>query len=123
MADEKGGARRQSGDSPQQDAVNQANDAQSAQDEQFGQVKAPTGGEELKDALINQGDRDLHPSGEPEAGMDKTSYPGGGGEGERPPVATSRPDVPIVQSLATGAGQHQPPDPEQFDAMGRPRQD
>jgi hypothetical protein len=55
--------------------------------------------------------------------MDKTSYPGGGGPGERPPLATAHPDVPIIRSLATGAGQHQPPDPSEFDEQGRPRRD
>ena len=42
-------------------------------------------------------------------------------EHERPPVATARPDVPIAQTLAAGAGEHTPPDPAKFDKDGRPR--
>jgi hypothetical protein len=36
-------------------------------------------------------------------------------------VSTARPDEPIIQSLVTGAGAHEPPDPEQYDAAGRPK--
>lgn len=39
-----------------------------------------------------------------------------------PPVRTNRPDVPILSSLATGAGEHVPPDPETHDPDGRPKQ-
>jgi hypothetical protein len=42
-------------------------------------------------------------------------------EGERPPVATQKPDVPIAQTLAAGAGEHTPPDPDEFDQAGRPK--
>ena len=49
------------------------------------------------------------------------SYPGGEAYPEDPPVRTTRPDVKILSSLATGAGQHVPPDPEKYDEMGRPR--
>ncbi len=38
-----------------------------------------------------------------------------------PPVRSSRPDVPIVQTLKVGAGQHTPPDPDQYDSDGRPK--
>ena len=37
------------------------------------------------------------------------------------PVSTQEPDVPIAQTLAAGAGEHTPPDPEVFDKEGRPR--
>jgi hypothetical protein len=36
-------------------------------------------------------------------------------------VSTAKPDEPIVQSLVTGAGAHEPPDPDVYDAAGRPR--
>lgn len=37
------------------------------------------------------------------------------------PVSTQEPDEPIAQTLAAGAGEHTPPDPEKFDKEGRPR--
>jgi hypothetical protein len=40
---------------------------------------------------------------------------------EAPPLHTAKPDVPIAQSLAAGAGQHTPPDPDVFDEFGRPK--
>jgi hypothetical protein len=56
------------------------------------------------------------------APADKTSIPGPEYPPiDRPPVSTTRPDVPIAQSLITGAGKHMPPDPEKYDEMGRPR--
>ena len=58
---------------------------------------------------------------EPKKSADKTSYPGGDADPEDPPVRTTRPDVPIVQSLATGAGQHVPPDPKVYRWDGRVR--
>lgn len=36
-------------------------------------------------------------------------------------VRTARPDVPIAQTLVAGAGEHTPPDPDEFDKDGRPR--
>lgn len=38
-----------------------------------------------------------------------------------PPVRAGRPDIPIAQTLAAGAGEHTPPDPDEFDSEGRPR--
>ncbi len=43
-------------------------------------------------------------------------------EHEAPPLHTARPDVPIAQVLAAGAGEHTPPDPKVFDAEGRVRE-
>lgn len=37
------------------------------------------------------------------------------------PVSTQKPDEPIAQTLAAGAGEHTPPDPDKFDKEGRPR--
>jgi hypothetical protein len=36
------------------------------------------------------------------------------------PVSTQVPDEPIAQTLAAGAGEHTPPDPQVFDKEGRP---
>lgn len=41
-------------------------------------------------------------------------------ENEAPPLHTSKPDVPIAQVLAAGAGEHTPPDPKEYDPEGRP---
>jgi hypothetical protein len=40
---------------------------------------------------------------------------------DRPPVATTRFDEPVVLSLVTGAGAHMPPDPDVYDPEGRIR--
>ncbi len=56
------------------------------------------------------------------AEADKTSMPNAmDAESEDPPVRAGRPDTPIAQTLAAGAGEHTPPDPEEFDSEGRPR--
>ena len=56
------------------------------------------------------------------ADADKSSLPNAmDAEGEQPPVRTQHPDTPIAQTLAAGAGEHTPPDPEKFDPEGRPR--
>jgi len=39
-----------------------------------------------------------------------------------PPVRTTDPNVPIAQTLAAGAGEHTPPDPDKYDAEGRLRE-
>ena len=76
---------------------------------------------DLKAVLKFQEDADLHPVGEPDSEPDKE--PGGvaATETERPPLATARPDVPIISALATGAGQHTPPNPDWVDADGYSR--
>lgn len=58
---------------------------------------------------------------EPQHEADQSSLPTKYAPIERPPVSTTRPDVAIAVSLATGAGEHMPPDPEKYDAAGRPR--
>jgi hypothetical protein len=40
---------------------------------------------------------------------------------EQPPVRAAKPDTPIAQTLAAGAGEHTPPDPKMFAPSGRPR--
>src|SRR4051812_22152632 len=52
---------------------------------------------------------------EPKREADKTSAPvNNDAQSEDPPVRTTRPDVPIAVALASGAGQHQPPDPDKY---------
>ena len=57
---------------------------------------------------------------------DETSEPGpynpgqGGPKLNQPPVRTNRPDVPIAQALAAGAGEHTPPDESEVGPDGRP---
>lgn len=58
---------------------------------------------------------------EPKRSADQSSWPGGEAYPEDPPVRTTRPDVPIVQSLASGAGAHVPPDPDKYTPEGRLR--
>jgi hypothetical protein len=56
------------------------------------------------------------------AEQDKTSAPNAlDAKNEDPPVRTSKPDTPIAQTLTAGAGAHTPPDPNEYDPMGRPR--
>lgn len=75
---------------------------------------------DVKARMVFAADRDLHPSGEPEHAADQTSVPGPEyPPAERPPVSTTRPDEPVVTSLVTGAGAHEPPDPDKYDEMGR----
>ena len=76
---------------------------------------------ELKADLVNKDDEKLGVLKEPDHLQDQTSVPTEYAPAERPPWATQRFDVPIVTSAVTGAGAHMPPDPEKFDADGRPR--
>ena len=56
------------------------------------------------------------------AEADKSSLPNAmDAKPEDPPVRAAKPDTPIAQTLAAGAGEHTPPDPEMFDKDGRPR--
>lgn len=81
-------------------------------------------GRDLKAQILHEPDRDLHPDGDPEHAADRTSAPGPVYPPvERPPVSTTRHDEPVLQSLVTGAGAHEPPDPEKYDAAGRWRAD
>jgi hypothetical protein len=55
------------------------------------------------------------------AEADKTSMPNAmDAKPEEPPVRAAKPDTPIAQTLAAGAGEHTPPDPKMF-RPGRPR--
>lgn len=77
---------------------------------------------EVKESLAFSEDKTLHPTGDPEHAADATSVPGPEYPPlNRPPVATTRPDEPIVKSLATGAGAHVPPPADEYDAAGRIR--
>lgn len=54
---------------------------------------------------------------------DKSSLPNAmDAKPEDPPVRASKPDTPIAQTLAAGAGAHTPPDPDEFAPSGRPRE-
>jgi hypothetical protein len=98
--------------------------AEDAQGVSAAQVK-PTNDRKWSDVkaeLTHEPDKALHPSGEPEHAADRTSIPGPEYPPlERPPVSTTRPDREVLRSLVTGAGAHEPPDPEKYDAEGRPR--
>jgi hypothetical protein len=51
---------------------------------------------------------------------DETSMPNHlNTEHEQPPVRSSRPDVPLAQTLTAGAGEHTPPDPKVWGPDGR----
>lgn len=99
--------------------------AQKEKDTEITQPPADAGGVEGADPgtkLARAADEKLHPSGAPKRKADQTSYPvPNDAELDDPPLRSSRPDVGIVQSLATGAGAHNPPDAEKYDAQGRPR--
>jgi hypothetical protein len=55
------------------------------------------------------------------AEADKSSLPNAlDAKPEDPPVRASKPDTPIAQTLAAGAGAHTPPDPDVYGPDGRP---
>lgn len=57
------------------------------------------------------------------AKADETSLPNAlDAKPEDPPVRAAKPDTPIAQTLAAGAGEHTPPDPKVFAPSGRPRE-
>ena len=72
---------------------------------------------ELEASLTFREDAELHPVGAPEPPDDQPGGPAAV-DPNRPPVASNRPDVPLVSSLATGSGQHTPPDPDTVDSTG-----
>src|SRR5262245_30075962 len=54
------------------------------------------------------------------AEADKSSLPNASdAQVDDPPVRSNDPSVPIAQTLAAGAGEHTPPDPDVFDKEGR----
>jgi hypothetical protein len=78
---------------------------------------------ELKDRLVHTADRDIHPASASalDREADKTSAPNAlDAEPHDPPVRTAAPDEGI-RTLAVGAGAHEPPDRDDFDADGRAR--
>lgn len=77
---------------------------------------------DVKADMTHAPDRDLHPAGEPKHAADRTSIPGPEyPPQERPPVSTTKAGEEILRSLVTGAGKHEPPDPEKYTPEGRPR--
>ena len=76
---------------------------------------------ELKDKMVYEDDKDLGATKEPSHPADKTSAPNVvKTKVNNPPWNTGRPDEPVLQSAVLGAGAHEPPDPDEFDAEGRP---
>jgi hypothetical protein len=78
------------------------------------------GEEILADPTTPAEARAEHPDGLPDKAADQT--PGAGiadAKANDAPIRTDRPDVPIVQSLGTGAGQHTPPDDPHVNTEGR----
>lgn len=78
-------------------------------------------GKDVKASLAFQPDADLHPDGDPPKSADQSSYPGGEAEIHDPPIRSTKPDVGIIRTLATGAGAHVPPDPDVYTPEGRVR--
>lgn len=71
----------------------------------------------ISETAVVQSTTDVTP-----AEADKSSLPNAmDAKPEDPPVRASRPDTPIAQTLTAGAGEHTPPDPDEFDKEGRPR--
>jgi hypothetical protein len=87
-------------------------------DESVPSVDNESSAKELKENLTFKEDADLHPSGEPKSETEKE--PGGppATDPRRPPFATNHPQEEILTALATGSGQHTPPDPDTVDADG-----
>jgi hypothetical protein len=78
---------------------------------------------DVREHLAYAPDRELHPSGEPDHPADRTSVNGPENPPlHRPPVASPRPDAELVRTLATGAGAHEPPNPDEYNADGSPKQ-
>ena len=58
------------------------------------------------------------------AEADESSYPGPmDAKPEQPPVRAAKPDTPIAQVMTGGAGEHTPPDSDEFDSEGRPKRE
>jgi hypothetical protein len=78
---------------------------------------------EIRSELAFAPDREHHPgsAGDLDREADRTSAPTAlDAEPHDPPVRTAGPDVGI-RTLGVGAGEHDPPDREVFDAEGRAR--
>jgi hypothetical protein len=59
---------------------------------------------------------------DPKRDADKTSNPvPSDAKSEDPPVRTTRAGVPVVAAIASGAGEHEPPDPSEYWPDGRPK--
>jgi hypothetical protein len=95
------------------------------------QVKptADMSAKELKAVLDHEPNKELHPAGEPKKVTDKAhknpplaaQIEGLDAELHDPPLRSPHAGEKLIRTLATGAGAHTPPDPEKYDAFGRPR--
>ncbi len=84
------------------------------------QVKPTNSFSDVKDRLAVPEDAELHPD-QPEKQADQSSYPvANDADVHDPPLRSPRPDTPLIHRLATGAGAHQPPDPDLYSPEGRP---
>ena len=73
--------------------------------------------DELAEVLVNPDDVKLHPA--PGSAAIEAEQ-GAQEDPDRPPFASSGPDE-LLSGLAAGPGAHTPPDPDKFDADGRPK--
>jgi len=80
------------------------------------QVQPPETKAELKEVLTNPADAKLHPA--PGAESLESEY-GAQTNPDRPPFASGHP-AELVSGIAGGPGAHTPPDPDVYDAEGRP---
>jgi hypothetical protein len=72
---------------------------------------------ELKEVLVNPADAKLHPA-PGDAALEAEQ--GAQEDPDREPFASSGP-AELLSGLAAGPGAHTPPDPDKFDAEGRPK--
>lgn len=111
----------------QQDQADQSDQGEVTINEQAARQVRPSAErpkDELKAAVVNKDDLERGVLSEPEHAADRTSVPGPEyPPADRPPVATTRFDEPVVQSLVLGAGAHMPPDPAKYTPEGRLRDD
>lgn len=84
-------------------------------------AKQDSKSDDVREHLAHAPDKEHHPKGEPKMSADQSSYPGGEATIDDPPVRSPRYDEYILSSLATGAGQHVPPDSDKYDEQGRVR--
>lgn len=87
--------------------------------------KNGVGDEILVDPGTDEQDRAKHPAEKDLKLDDQKAAVHGDAEVDDPPVRTHLPDVPVIQRLGTGAGQHVPGPgataPDEFDEQGRPK--
>jgi hypothetical protein len=97
----------------QEDAPSVEEAIEKNKDLEAGAVIAPAGVQSTTEVKPSEADESPAPG----------PYRGDGApKPDEPPVRAAKPDTPIAQTLAAGAGEHTPPDPEEFAPSGRPRE-